>query len=136
MCGYDRRLLGDDAIRLLGFVHPLRHGEGEGDLGECGVRAEPDGRWHLDGEVSLGSHDGLRLALGVLRRDAHRGHADLHLDLGELRFIDAGGVGALTEAAAAMAELGRRLVVHGPPALLRRLLGTGWGRAPGLELAP
>ena len=60
------------------------------------------------------------------------GEGDLHLDLSKVEFCDVSGIRALVAAA----ENGRRrLVMHGlPPALHRVMMLVGWGELPSLAL--
>lgn len=50
----------------------------------------------------------------------------VHLDLGGLDFVDVRGATRLVDAARRLAADGRRLVVHQPPASLRRVLEILW----------
>ncbi|GAA4296545.1 STAS domain-containing protein [Actinokineospora soli] len=58
---------------------------------------------------------------------------DVHLDLSEMDFVDAWSARALVEAAGSLAA--GELVLHNPPAALRRLLGF-LGEQPRLRLDP
>jgi anti-anti-sigma regulatory factor len=60
------------------------------------------------------------------------GEGDLHLDLSKVEFCDVSGIRALVSAA----ESGRRrLVMHGLPPLLQRVMMlVGWGELPRLVL--
>jgi anti-anti-sigma factor len=51
---------------------------------------------------------------------------DVHLDLSQLRFIDASGTGLMVGAAADLALRDRQLILHSPPAALMRVLGLMW----------
>lgn len=127
MCGYCRSLVGPDAARVLSFVHPLRHDVEHAPVGS--LHAGDGGRWHLEGEIDLTSHDALEIGLSALPAQT-----DLHLDLSDLGFIDLGGAQALAGLGRQLAPT-RRLVLHEPPAVLERVLGLAWPDAPGLELA-
>lgn len=62
------------------------------------------------------------------------GHGDLHIDLSQVEFCDVSGIRALVSAAHG-SNGRRRLVVHGLPPLLQRVMTlVGWGQLPGLEL--
>ena len=64
--------------------------------------------------------------------DAIARGGDVHVELGGLLFCDAGGMRALVSAATRLGH-GRRLVLHGMPAELRRVMRVvGWDEAPGL----
>jgi anti-anti-sigma factor len=83
----------------------------------------------LTGEADLASRDILEKALeGVLGRDG-----DVHIELGELAFIDAGGVALFVNAGARMTG-GHRLVLHRPSYSLRRIIELLWGQPPGIEM--
>ncbi len=79
-----------------------------------------DGRWHLRGD--LDAHVARRFGgalAGALREKATGG--DLHVDLAQVGFVDVACAQLLVHAARAEPE-GRRIVLHDPPRLLRRLL--------------
>ena|SRR6266511_2670830 len=92
-----------------------------------------DGRpgWQLIGEVDLATRSVLQAAL----HRAVEGTGDIELDLAELAFIDVGGATVLADAAQRLGA-GRRLVLHNPSPMLRRIIELGWGPVPGLELRP
>ena len=59
---------------------------------------------------------------------------DLHLDLSRVEFCDVSGIRALV-AAAETAPVGHRLVLHGLPPLLQRVMTlVGWGELPTVVL--
>ena len=61
-------------------------------------------------------------------------HGDLHIDLSHVEFCDVSGIRALVSAVQG-SDGHRRLVVHGLPPLLQRVMTlVGWGQLPGLEL--
>lgn len=92
-------------------------------VGRAGLR--------LAGEVDLATR-----ALFVREFDAQLGGTDdVHLELSELSFIDVGGVTALATRALALAN-GRRLVLHHPPPMLRRILDVLWGDLDTIEVEP
>jgi len=58
--------------------------------------------------------------------------ADLHVDVCDLQFCDISGIRAFVAAAEAM-PAGRRLLLHGMPALLETVIKVvGWNRLPSL----
>ena len=62
------------------------------------------------------------------------GDGDLHLELSRVQFCDVSGIRALISAAESAAA-GRRIVLHGLPPLLQRVMTlVGWGELPGLVL--
>jgi len=64
--------------------------------------------------------------------DAIARGGDVHIELGGLLFCDVGGMRAMVSAAARLGH-GRRLVLHGMPAELRRVMRVvGWDEVPGL----
>lgn len=71
----------------------------------------------LSGEVDISN--ATRLADSLQRQI--RESEDIHLDVSDLRFIDASGVRVLTQAARRLSN-GRRLVLWSTPAFLRKLL--------------
>lgn len=79
-----------------------------------------DGRWRLRGD--LDAHVARRFggALAGALRDKGTG-ADLHLDLADVGFVDV-ACAQLLVLAARSEPAGRRIVLHEPPRLLRRLL--------------
>jgi anti-anti-sigma regulatory factor len=85
----------------------------------------------LLGEVDAGSVDALGSALsGVIA-----GGGDRHLDLSGVLFCDLGGLRVVVDAAQRLGS-GRRLVVHGMPAHMRRAMSVaGWDSLPSLVLA-
>ena len=82
-----------------------------------------DGRrgFRLTGEIDLATIDVLATALS--------GHAaagdDLHLELGQLRFIDVTATRMLVDAARRL-DPPARVVLHDPPRVLRRMLDLVW----------
>lgn len=63
---------------------------------------------------------------------AYRGVGDLHLDMSWLSFCDVSGIRVLV-ASAERRDRRNRLILHGLPAQLRRVLDVvGWGELPGL----
>lgn len=89
----------------------------------------PDPR-RLSGPADLRNRPDFAELLRTLCRQAA---GDVHLDLSEMDFVDVWAAAALVEAASALA--GGELVLHNPPAALRRLLEV-LGTQPGLRLDP
>ena len=62
------------------------------------------------------------------------GHGDLHLELSRVQFCDVSGIRAIVSASES-AGRGRRIVLHGLPPLLQRVMTlVGWAELPGLAL--
>lgn len=62
------------------------------------------------------------------------GEGDLHIDLSRVEFCDVSGIRALISAAESSTG-GRRIVLHGLPPLLQRVMTlVGWGDLPGVLL--
>jgi anti-anti-sigma factor len=62
------------------------------------------------------------------------GQGDLHIDLSKVEFCDVSGIRALVFAAESAGD-GRRLVLHGLPPLLQKVMRVvGWGDLPTLAL--
>jgi anti-anti-sigma factor len=60
--------------------------------------------------------------------------SDVHLDVTQLRFIDVSGIRAIVSAAESLGE-GRRILLHGLPAQLARVVSiVGWAEAPTLAI--
>lgn len=82
----------------------------------------------LSGEVDASTYDALAAAL----RDLDTG-GEVHLDLTALRFCDAPGFGTMI----GLTEHADRVVLHGVPAVLCRLLSiVGWDTIPNLVVHP
>jgi anti-anti-sigma factor len=63
-----------------------------------------------------------------------QGEGDLHIDLSKVEFCDVSGIRALVSAAET-AGGGRRMVLHGLPPLLQKVMTlVGWGELPTLDL--
>jgi hypothetical protein len=80
------------------------------------------------GDVDLNSRGVWRCAMASLTA----GVEDVHLDLSELRFIDAHGTSLLAAAAIEFGE-DRRMVLHQPPQMLLRVLELYWPPLPAIE---
>jgi anti-anti-sigma regulatory factor len=62
------------------------------------------------------------------------GGRELHLDLARVEFLDSTGIRALSRLAAGM-ETGTRVVFHGLPGSIRRVMHlVGWGALPNLVI--
>ncbi|MEV6072304.1 STAS domain-containing protein [Nocardia sp. NPDC052001] len=90
--------------------------------------ADPTGWWCV-GEVDFTTRDEWSAVLGELPRAS-----DVHLDLSQVRFIDAHGTSLLV-AAAQDAGADRRFVLHHPPAAMLRVLQQFWPSVPTIEVA-
>lgn len=90
----------------------------------------PDNGLVFSGVVDLFNADSVASSLA----EALDGNGDLHIDLSKVEFCDVSGIRALVSAA----EGGngtRRLVLHGLPPLLQRVMTlVGWGQLPTLVL--
>jgi anti-anti-sigma regulatory factor len=84
-----------------------------------------DGRrgFRLAGEIDLATIDVLATALSVYAAPDD----DLHVDLGQLRFIDVTATRMLVDAARRL-DPPARVVLHDPPRVLRRILDLVWSR--------
>jgi anti-anti-sigma regulatory factor len=132
ICQYDQRLFDDAAITGLIACHSQV------------VQIDPlhdDRRLRI---VPTYAPRGLRIlgtvdviTAGALTTTLHRAtrwpESDLHLDLGELEFIDVAGVRAIVRAAAGLTP-GRRLIIERLAPGLRKVFKiVGWDRTPGLR---
>ncbi|WP_158075618.1 STAS domain-containing protein [Actinokineospora bangkokensis] len=89
-------------------------------------------RPRLPGHADLTTRPDFEALLSVL---CSRAAGDVHLDLGELDFIDVSGVISLLRAAATLPE-GSHLVLSNPPEAMRRILEVlNPGPDPGIRLA-
>ena len=79
-----------------------------------------DGRWRIHGDLDAHVASRFGGALAGALRDKVTGD-DLHIDLAEVGFVDVACAQLLVHAARAEPE-SRRVVLHEPPRLLRRLL--------------
>ena len=79
-----------------------------------------DGRWRIHGDLDAHVASRFGGALAGALRDKVTGD-DLHIDLAEVGFVDVACAQLLVHAARAEPE-SRRVVLHDPPRLLRRLL--------------
>lgn len=127
MCGFDRLVVDPATMQGEFAVHPLRG---------CGTEAPRlhalgDDTWSLGGQVDMLSHAGFAQAMAALP-DVMRGDV-LHLEVGQLEFIDVAGLRALVRLAEAVADRGR-VVLHQPPQWLARMLALTFGTVEGLEL--
>jgi ABC-type transporter Mla MlaB component len=85
----------------------------------------------LTGEADESGYRPLVEALARLPRHNGSGQAEVHLELSGLEFCDAAALHAMI----ALAEGGRRIVLHQPPAPLRALIRiAGWDELPGLKI--
>ena len=134
VCSYDARLVPEDWTQALLERHPLRAQGSDpaalaAGLGHATVTE--DERVALRGEFDISNAAALR----PLIAEYTTGDGDVHVDAGELAFIDVAGVRELVRIAQGLGA-GRRLVVRSAPASLRLVVDTaGWGRLAQLELA-
>jgi anti-anti-sigma factor len=88
------------------------------------VTAQPEAgtvRVHLAGEVDLATSGQLRVALlAVVAAAAPSTH--VRVDLAQVTFIDAGGIGVLIRARAAAHRAGVGFSVHNPRGIVRRVI--------------
>ncbi|WP_258054953.1 STAS domain-containing protein [Streptomyces sp. Ru71] len=83
------------------------------------------------GEISLGTRGEWERALeGVLCEDED----EYYLELSAVTFVDVAGVGALAAAAQRLPD-GRRIVLHRPPAVVRRVLDMLWPGIAAIEVS-
>jgi anti-anti-sigma factor len=135
LCLYDRRLHGPGFLRLVEAEHHARV-----------LTASVAYRDQIAAIARLGGGTGIRVSgeLDLSNRDAWaaivtevvQGASDeVVIDLSEVSFIDAGGLGVLV--AAAERNPGRRVVLASPGPMVREVLGlVGWDRLPNLVLDP
>ncbi|MDE3070307.1 MAG: MEDS domain-containing protein [Acidobacteriota bacterium] len=87
-------------------------------------------RLKVIGEADLSSSSLLLAALD----DETQSGGDVHLNLGRLRFIDLKGIEALRALSDELNASQRRLVLHSPPRILRRIAELVRGCLPGVEI--
>ena len=122
LCQYDRRRFGAERVDRLERLHPARvctpAVSDDGWL-RIGRPRRPGGAWlRVTGELDLASSP---LFARELDTTLDTGEEDVHVDLARLRFIDLAAARVLHERARELEAAGRRLVLHHPPALARRL---------------
>jgi len=89
----------------------------------------------LVGAVDASNVDGLAQALAMSRTDASKDGHVVHVDLTMLEFTDVSGIRALVASAQQAAE-SYRMVLHGLPPLMRRVMdAVGWTELPALEIS-
>jgi anti-anti-sigma regulatory factor len=118
LCQYDRRMAPRALLATCGAAHPF--------LAQARVPVPAPLAFtvgaqlvRVTGEVDLTTAE----HFAVLVAEHLPASGDLHLDCGELTFIDAQGVRALCRTARAL-NPGHRVVVHRPPAALREALAV------------
>lgn len=84
----------------------------------------------VSGEINVRNRDAWETLLDRLPATG----SDIHLDLSELRMVDAGGAAALAATAQQLGP-GHRVVLHDPPWALRRILNLLWPSAEGIEVS-
>ncbi|RJL32472.1 MEDS domain-containing protein [Bailinhaonella thermotolerans] len=134
VCQYDGRLFSSAALDDLRRQHTGEVSDGcevsHGVLRLAQLAWPPGLR--VSGDVDLTTRAALEA--GLARAAAGHGR-DVHADLGELGFMDLGGLRVLVETAAGLGP-GRSLVLHRVPRHVRHLIElTGWSGAPGLRLS-
>lgn len=87
--------------------------------------------YRLSGEIDLRTHDALAAALGRLD-----GHEDIHLDLSDLEFCDAAGLGAMVALAERVWPHARVILDGMAPQLGKVLTVLHWDLRPNLEIHP
>jgi hypothetical protein len=121
LCHYDSRLFDPVVLAEMRNVHPVILLEpSEGAAFELSTK--PLGL-RIDGEVDVGNHEALRIALETLEglgRDL--GAGDCHLELTGLSFMDLGGVHQLVQFARRFQ--GGNVVLRRPPTALLRVAGV------------
>jgi hypothetical protein len=129
LCLYDVRCFTPEALDVVVSAHPrpTGHDHSATDL-SFRVTAPTTGVLRLVGELDVAAYDVFEAALAT----ASAGRDRLRLDLGELEFIDAGGVGCLFRGAElADLELDRT------PTLVRRVLDIlAVGDHPAIDVRP
>jgi len=89
------------------------------------------GGYRIAGEIDLRTHDALAAALARID-----GTGDIHLDLNDLEFCDAAGLGAMVALAERVWPLSR-VVLDGVSPQLRKVLAVlHWDLRPNLEIRP
>ncbi|GAA2639706.1 STAS domain-containing protein [Actinomadura fulvescens] len=83
----------------------------------------------VGGEINIRTRQVWESALDELPRT----HPVVHLELGELRMVDAGGAAALVATAARLD--GGRVVLYDPPPALCRILAVLWPELNGIEVS-
>jgi anti-anti-sigma regulatory factor len=90
----------------------------------------PDNGLSFAGIIDVFNADSVAASL----KSQLNGEGDLHLDVSRVEFCDVSGIRALV-AAAESAPGSRRLVLHGLPPLLQRVMTlVGWGELPSMAL--
>ena len=99
-------------------------GECIGPLADRNLQTSPLSGWtglRIAGEVDISNHDQFRRALAPVFAS---GIIAVHLDVSGLRFIDVAGTRELIALTRSHPHL--RLIVHRPPASLRRIVEVLW----------
>jgi anti-anti-sigma regulatory factor len=136
LCQYDTRFCTAPLLDAAGDLHDhvVRNALVSGNelLRLVPLRGDAHGNaWlRVSGEADLSS---CSLLLQTLEED--RRGAELHLDTSRLHFVDLRGVAALREIAEVLGARRGRLVLHHPPASLRRILEVVPACLPNVEIA-
>jgi anti-anti-sigma regulatory factor len=134
ICQYDQRLFNETAMTGLIDCHPevVQIDPLHDDRRLRIVPTYAPRGLRIVGTVDVMTVGALTTALRLATRWPE---PDIHLDLGELEFIDVAGVRAIVRAAAGL-EPGRRLIIERLAGGLRKVFGiVGWDRTPGLRFA-
>ena len=129
LCGYDRRVLGADAVAQLACMHPAATPSATSF--RLHASTVPGCAAAIGGELDVTSAELLTRALA--RADLRPAEGELVLDAAELRFVDAGRLAMLVEHAR---HLGARLVLRSDQPVLRRLIQVLEWDTVRLEAAP
>lgn len=113
LCGYDAHVLGADGMAELACLHPLEGGH----RSPFHLFALDAGRLALAGEFDLAGHELFRWALGRTERRP----PDLHIELGEVAFIDHRSLLTLDEWAQAT---GGDIILEQARPMVRRMAST------------
>lgn len=131
LCEFDGRIFEQRQLEELGALHDVAldvHPVCKSDELKIYFTASPDGA-AIDGEVDVSNREAFVEALEVVLETLD---GDIYLDVSNLRFIDAGGLGAIVHASKRLRP-GTRLVLHGLQPYLRRIMMLmGWEQVPGL----
>lgn len=131
VCQYDQRELPAEQAELIAGAHlAIADPDGEAPLATFLATNEPWGL-RVRGELDLSNRDAFASCLRV--RLEHQD--ELVIDLGELRFVDAGALETLFEVAAELPEHGR-IVLANASTWVRKVIDVSGLSDPRVELAP
>jgi anti-anti-sigma regulatory factor len=135
MCQYDTRLCTSPVLDAVARVHthvvrnPLVSRDEALRLTPLTRDGQGNAWFRVAGEADISNCALLLRALEEVSRPA-----ELHLDLSRLHFVDLRGVDALRELAECLGSRAGRLILHHPPASLRRIVDTIPDCLPGVEM--